>query len=61
MVAEAGLEPARCFHREILSLLRLPVSPLCQLNFLVGWTGFEPVTLALKVLYSSQLSYHPTN
>jgi cysteine synthase len=25
---EAGIEPARCCHRQILSLLRLPISPL---------------------------------
>ncbi len=28
MVPEAGLEPAQCCHRGILSPLRLPVSPL---------------------------------
>lgn len=28
MVPEAGIEPAWCFHRQILSLLRLPISPL---------------------------------
>lgn len=27
MVPGAGIEPARCFHRQILSLLRLPISP----------------------------------
>ena len=27
MVPGAGLEPARCFHRRILSPLRLPISP----------------------------------
>jgi cysteine synthase B len=29
-VPEAGIEPARCCHRQILSLLRLPISPLRQ-------------------------------
>ncbi len=33
LVPEAGIEPARCCHRQILSLLRLPISPLRQ------WTG----------------------
>ena len=27
LVPGAGIEPARCCHRQILSLLRLPVSP----------------------------------
>lgn len=27
LVPGAGIEPARCFHRQILSLLRLPISP----------------------------------
>jgi hypothetical protein len=27
MVPGAGLEPAQCFHRRILSPLRLPISP----------------------------------
>lgn len=27
MVPGAGIEPAWCFHRQILSLLRLPISP----------------------------------
>ena len=27
MVPRAGLEPARCYHRGILSPLRLPVPP----------------------------------
>ena len=27
MVPGAGLEPARCYHRGILSPLRLPISP----------------------------------
>ena len=27
MVPGAGIEPARCFHRGILSPLRLPISP----------------------------------
>ena len=27
MVPGAGIEPARCFHRQILSLLRLPIPP----------------------------------
>ena len=35
----AGVEPARCFHRGILSPLRLPISPsgprmpCCQMRF----------------------------
>ncbi len=37
MVPGAGLEPARCYHRGILSPLRLPISPPgqgeLQLNF----------------------------
>jgi len=32
LVPEAGIEPARCCHRQILSLLRLPISPLRQLE-----------------------------
>ncbi len=28
LVPETGLEPVRCFHRGILSPLRLPISPL---------------------------------
>jgi hypothetical protein len=28
VVPEAGIEPAWCCHRQILSLLRLPISPL---------------------------------
>ncbi len=31
MVPKAGLEPARLLHRQILSLLRLPVSSLGHL------------------------------
>ena len=31
---EAGLEPARCFHRGILSPLRLPIPPLGQVDFI---------------------------
>ena len=33
MVPEAGLEPARCCHRGILSPLRLPISPLGQSTY----------------------------
>ena len=32
MVPGAGVEPARCYHRGILSPLRLPVSPPGQGN-----------------------------
>src|SRR6476661_9235236 len=30
LVPEPGIEPGRCCHRQILSLLRLPISPLRQ-------------------------------
>ena len=45
----AGLEPARCCHRGILSPLRLPIPPhlLIQVNLEMGPTGLEPVTLCL--------------
>ena len=36
MVPGAGLEPARCCHRGILSPLRLPISPPGHLEALVG-------------------------
>ena len=45
----AGLEPARCCHRGILSPLRLPIPPHQhrQLVKIMGPTGLEPVTLCL--------------
>ena len=30
LVGEEGLEPSRCCHRQILSLLRLPIPPFAQ-------------------------------
>ncbi len=36
MVPGAGIEPARCFHRGILSPLRLPISPPGQGDCIVG-------------------------
>jgi hypothetical protein len=41
MVPEAGVEPARCCHRGILSPLRLPIPP--PGHTMEGGTGFEPV------------------
>ena len=35
MVPRAGIEPARCCHRGILSPLRLPISPPGQMTFLL--------------------------
>ena len=34
VVPLAGFEPARCFHRGILSPLRLPIPPLGQVDFI---------------------------
>ena len=33
LVPVTGIEPVRCFHRQILSLLRLPVSPHRLMNY----------------------------
>ncbi len=40
----AGLEPARCCHRGILSPLRLPIPPHLHE---MGPIGLEPMTLCL--------------
>ena len=51
MVPRAGLEPARCYHRGILSPLRLPVPPPRQVKMeLEATSGFEPL---YKVLQTS--------
>ncbi len=44
MVPGAGVEPARCFHRGILSPLRLPISPpgrrvACKFIALIEYHG----------------------
>ena len=62
MVPGAGIEPARCFQREILSLLCLPISPsglllrCAMLLTLATPTGFEPVAHSLEGCCSIQLS-----
>lgn len=39
LVPLAGVEPARCCHRQILSLLRLPIPPQRQDNgTIIIWT-----------------------
>ena len=51
VVPRAGLEPARCYHRGILSPLRLPVPPPRQgKKELEATSGFEPL---YKVLQTS--------
>ncbi len=61
MVPRAGIEPARCCHRGILSPLRLPISPPGQTD--VFGAGNEIRTrdpdLGKVVLY--QLSYSRNN
>ncbi len=37
MVPGAGVEPARCYHRGILSPLRLPISPPGHCQSYGGW------------------------
>jgi hypothetical protein len=55
MVPGAGLEPARCCHRGILSPLRLPISPPGHLEALVGIepTMAELQSTALPLCYSA--------
>ena len=45
MVPRAGIEPAWCYHRGILSPLRLPVSPP---GLLEAEAGIEPAYTALQ-------------
>ena len=52
LVLVAGLEPARCCHRGILSPLRLPIPPHQQAKDRIyypkmGPIGLEPMTLCL--------------
>ena len=44
MVRLAGIEPACCLQREILSLLCLPISPQSHTTLLATPEGFEPPT-----------------
>ncbi len=56
MVPGAGLEPARSYLREILSLLRLPISPSGQCNWCIvalntkveAGVGIEPAYTELQ-------------
>ncbi len=51
MVPGAGVEPARCYHRGILSPLRLPVSPPGQgigIAKMEAGTRFELVSTVLQ-------------
>lgn len=52
MVPGAGLEPARCRHRRILSPVRLPIPPPGQLN------GLPCKTRTYDPLIKSQMLYH---
>ncbi len=48
MLQEMGLEPTRCCHRQILSLLRLPFRHSCQLLYSIKKAGvFQPTFLIL--------------
>ena len=71
MVPGAGIEPARCFHRGILSPLRLPISPSGHFEGMVllgfcwngGWsrnrTGVNGVAVrCMTTLPSSLYSSH---
>ena len=48
MVPGAGVEPARCYHRGILSPLRLPISPPGHLVHLKTYY-FQVVQLQMKM------------
>lgn len=49
LVPGAGLEPAQCYHRGILSPLRLPISPPgLVLFYLEARAGIEPTYAALQ-------------
>ena len=54
MVPGAGLEPARCCHRGILSPLRLPISPpgrggvSYKINNMEARVGIEPALTDLQ-------------
>jgi hypothetical protein len=57
LVPGAGLEPAQCYHRGILSPLRLPISPPGQAiltlrnsiaNVVEAGAGIEPTYTALQ-------------
>ena len=52
MVPGAGVEPARCYHRGILSPLRLPVSPPGRAGIgiakMEAGTRFELVSTVLQ-------------
>jgi hypothetical protein len=50
MVPEAGLEPARPFGREILSLLCLPISPLGQMSLNFVKERFLFITNKTRIL-----------
>ncbi len=46
LVPRAGIEPAWCYHRGILSPLRLPVSP--PGHYMKAEAGIEPAYTALQ-------------
>ena len=46
-IPAAGVEPARCCHRWILSPVRLPIPPRRQ--SITGVAGFEPTHEGVKV------------
>ena len=48
MVPGAGLEPARCCHRGILSPLRLPIPPPGHGCNMEAEVGIEPASAALQ-------------
>ena len=58
MVPGAGIEPARCFHRGILSPLRLPISPPGQ--FKKGAMSILLICFTAFFLYAIAISLDPS-
>ena len=54
-IGRAGLEPARAYAQQILSLGCLPIPPPSR----IGMTGFEPAASRSQSECSTKLSYIP--
>ena len=57
MVPGAGIEPARCCHRGILSPLRLPISPP---GHVYGWAYYFSSTLHLQAVLCTAVYHNAT-